>query len=287
MKLIIAKHIGFCSGVKRAIMISRQALKEKAKPVQFLGSIVHNEQVVKSFLKKGVIFKKNIEDIKKGALIIQAHGAPFFKHSLNNNIKIKDATCPLVKKVQLLAQSLEKQAYQIIILGDKNHSEVKGIKGYLKNKSIIIKNVKEAEKIILPKNKRIGLISQTTQSLDNFNKVVKILRKKFKKIKYYNTICPEVQIRQKETKSIIKKADLILLIGSKSSANTKELYRLCQRAKKKICWINSLQELKEQKLDFLPKKREKEKEDSFLLGVISGTSAQNSEIKKIINYLEN
>ena len=272
MKIIPAKNIGFCFGVKRAILIAETSLKEKVRPVQFLGSLVHNENIVEKFLKKGVIFKKKIKEIKPGILIIQAHGFPPFPKNFSNKILIKDATCPLVKKVQILANSLWEQGYQVIILGDKHHSETKGIKGYAKNKAIIVENKKEVEK--LPTLKKIAVVVQTTQDLDNVNEILKVLKRKYKKVKYFNTICPDVLVRQKEAKSIVKKADEILVIGSKFSANTTRLYQISRTSGKPVWRVNSLKELKKQRIN-----------NSIVLGLLSGTSADDSEIKKIKNYL--
>ncbi len=273
MEIISAKNIGFCFGVKRAISITKQTLKEKERPVQFLGSLIHNENVVNGFLKKGVVFKKNIKEIKSGVLIIQTHGIPPFFKKLKVKVAIKDATCPLVKKVQLLAQSLTEKDYQVIIIGEKKHSEVKGIKGYAK-KSIIIENEKEAEKIPFFKNKKVALISQTTQNLKKVRKIFKILKKNNPGIKNFKTVCPEVEKRQKETKQIIKKADQILIIGSKKSANTKRLYEISKKSGKPVYWINSLKELKKEKIN-----------KHASIGLMSGTSANDTEIEKIKNYL--
>lgn len=272
MKIIVAKNIGFCSGVKRAISIVKASLKERVRPVQFLGSLIHNENVVGEFLKKGVIFKKTIKEIKPGVLIIQTHGFPPFSKNFDNKILIKDATCPLVKKVQTLVNSLWKQGYQVVIIGEKHHSETKGIKGYTKNQAIIVENKKDVEK--LPKFKRIAVVIQTTQNLNNVNEISKILKRKYKKVKCFNTLCPEVQVRQKEAKSIAKKANAVLVIGSKSSANTKRLYQISKTSGKPVWWVNSLEELKKQKIN-----------NSIVLGILSGTSADNSEVEKIKNYL--
>jgi len=272
MKIIFAKNIGFCSGVKRAILIAEKALKEKVKPIQFLGSLVHNENIIDKFLKKGVIFKKNLKGTKPGILIIQAHGFSPFPQKFNEKILIRDATCPLVKKVQILANSLWKNGYQVIIIGDKNHSETKGIKGYTKNKAVIVANKKQAKN--LPKFKRVAVVTQTTQDLNNVNEILKVLKRKYKKIKYFNTLCLEVQKRQKETRAIAEKADGMLVIGSKTSANTKRLYQISKNSGKPVWWINSLNEFKKQNI-----------KDSVVLGVVSGTSADNTEVEKIKNYL--
>ncbi len=273
MKIIIAKNIGFCSGVKRAISVTEQALKEKTKPVQFLGSLVHNENIIDKFLKRGVILKKNLKEIKPGILIIQAHGFSPFPKKFDEKILIRDATCPLVKKVQMLANSLWKNSYQVIIIGDKNHSETKGIKGYTKNKAVIVENKEQAKN--LPKFKRVAVVTQTTQNLNNVNEILKVLKRRHKKIKYFNTLCLEVQKRQKETRVIAEKTDGMLVIGSKTSANTKGLYQISKNSGKPVWWVNSLDELKKQNI-----------KDAIVLGVVSGTSADNAEVEKIKNYLK-
>ncbi len=288
MKVIFAKNIGFCSGVKRAVLLAEKSLKKDPKPIQFLGNLVHNEKIIEKFKKRGVGFIKNLKEAK-GTVIIQAHGAPplSFSGKINNaseakhrgetkslrNLLFRDATCPLVKKAQLAAKALYEKGYKVVIIGDRNHSEVKGIKGYAKNKALVVANEIQAKKISY---KKIGVVAQTTQNLDNVNKVLKTLKGKAKELEYLNTLCPEVQKRQDEMKSILlKKVDSVLVIGSKSSANTKRLVEKAKKSKKQIFWVNSLAELKKKNL----------KEIHFL-GVISGTSASNEEIEKIRKYLK-
>lgn len=269
MKVIFAKHIGFCSGVKRAVALAENSLKKDRKPIWFLGELVHNEKVLERFKKRNIRFISNPQEAKFGTLIVQAHGFSSFE---NKKILIRDATCPLVKKVQTLAKTLYKNGYQVIIFGDRNHSETKGINGYTENKSIIVENEKEARK--LPKFKKIGLVSQTTQRKENFNKILKILRKKAQRIKWFNTICPEVDIRQKELDEISAKSDAVLIIGSRLSANTRRLVQIAKKNRKKVFWVNSLNDLKKKKMRGIP-----------VLAVVSGTSAPDWEIEKIKKYL--
>lgn len=281
MKIIKASRLGFCFGVKEAISTTEQVLKEKKYPVQFLGSLVHNELVIERFLRQGIVFIKKPEQIKKGVVIIQAHGFAPFENKLKREIIVKDATCRLVKKVRNLARALESQNYKIIILGDKNHAEIKGIQGYLKYKMIVIKNENRAKKLGFRQNKKIAFISQTTQNTDKFKTISKILKKKYKNIRIINTICPEVQTRQKEAKLIIKQADMILLIGSAFSANTRELYAIVKKEGKPVLFVNSLKQVKQQRACLKNSCNKK----NICLGIISGTSADNSEIKKIIRYI--
>ncbi len=274
MKIIIAKNIGFCSGVKRAILIAEKSLRGDPKPIQFLGSLVHNEKVIEKFKKGGVKFRKNLKGVKAGTLIIQAHGFPPLLPKINKKLLIRDATCPLVKKVQLIANSLYGQGYKVIIIGDKKHSETKGIKGWCENQALIIENENQARK--LARYKKISVVAQTTQNLDKVNQILEILKNKSGKIKYFNTLCPEVQARQKELNSILKKVNGILVIGSRSSANTKRLVEITKKSKKPAWLVNSSEELKRKELNNVSP-----------LGVVSGTSTPDWIIREVINKLKN
>ena len=276
MKVIFAKHIGFCWGVKRAITIAEKSLKKDPKPIQFLGPLVHNEKVIERLKKLGGKFipPSNLESgIKSGTLILRAHGEIVDLKKTEKKIIVRDTTCPLVKNAQLTAQNLFKDGYQVIIIGDKGHPEVKGIKGKVEGKTFVIGNESQAKS--LPKSKKIGVVSQTTQDLNKVNEILKILENKAKKFKWVNTVCPEAVFRQKELSEISKEADGILVIGSRSSANTRRLAEIVKKVKKPIWWINSLAELK--KINF---------KDISSLGVVSGTSAPDWEIKKIKKWLE-
>lgn len=289
MKIIFAKHIGFCSGVKRAIEIAKKSIKKDKKPIGFLGELVHNELVIKKFKKKNVKFISDPKMAKSGTLIIQAHGFPLFSYPSDKKLLIRDATCPLVKKVQMLASFLYNKDYKVIIMGNKNHPEVKGINGYIKNRGVIIENERQIKK--LPKFNKVGVVAQTTQREEKFSQILKILKKRFRKIKYFNTLCPEVTARQNELNKILRKCDGILVIGSRSSANTRRLVEKARIFRKTtthpprpparsarrplVFWINALEKLKKKNLKRVSQ-----------LGVVSGTSTPNWEIKKIKKYLE-
>ena len=271
MKIIVAKNIGFCSGVKRAIQIAERSLEQDQEPVQFLGTIVHNEQVIEKFRKSGVRFLKDLKEALPGTIVVQAHGIPPIKGT-NQSISFRDATCPLVKKTQLLAKELQAEGFQVVIIGDKKHSETKGIKGYAR-KAKIIQNEKQARS--LGRFKKIGVISQTTQNLKTVNDILRILKTKTKNLEFYNTLCSEVLNRQKEMREMSKKADAMLVIGSKTSANTKRLVEIAKKAKKVVWLINTYKELNKKNLSNVK-----------TLGIISGASAPNWEIEKIMKCLQ-
>lgn len=273
MKLIFAKNIGFCSGVKRAVRIAQEALEKDRPPVQFLGSLVHNEKVIEKFKKKGVKFKRSPEEARQGTLIIQAHGFPPLSEKVKKFLNIRDATCPLVKKAQMEAQNFLKKGRQVIIIGDKNHSETKGIKARAGN-AIIIETKKEASELS-SKIKKAGIVAQTTQRPEEVKKIFKAIKKKVPDAVYSDTLCPEVQKRQKEIRKILKNVEGVLVIGSKKSANSTRLFQIAKKTKKPAWQINSLDGAKKIKFGKIPS-----------LGIISGTSAPDWEIDKIKKYLK-
>lgn len=273
MKVIFAKNIGFCPGVKRAVRIAKTSLKQDPKPVQFLGELVHNEKVMEIIEKNGGKILHNTNEIEKGTLIIRAHGEIIDFKKIKKEVVVRDATCPLVKKAHRSAENLLKNGYFVIIIGDKNHPETKGINNSIKNKGIIIEKESEAKK--LPKFKKIGVVSQTTQTQDFVNKILKILKHKTKELKFINTICPGVAQRQKELANILQSSDGILVIGSSTSANTSRLLKAAKENKKPALRVNSLTELKNIKFPKIKR-----------LGVVSGTSTPDWEINKIKKWLQ-
>ncbi|MDI6603111.1 MAG: 4-hydroxy-3-methylbut-2-enyl diphosphate reductase [Patescibacteria group bacterium] len=266
MKIIVAKNIGFCTGVKRALDIARKSLEKDPLPVQFLGGLIHNEEIIKEIKNKGGIFISDPKEAKSGTLVIRAHGTPPLPPL--NNVFIRDATCPLVKRVQEAAKSLFKKGYQVIIIGEKEHAEVKGIRGQIGNKAIVVENELAAKKI--KQFKKIGVVTQTTQNLEKVNRILKILKRKATKIKFVNTLCPQVSLRQEEISQLLKKVDGVLVIGSAKSANTNQLVKIAKISKKPVWLVNSAKEIKKQ--DF---------KGINVLGVISGTSAPDWNIEKI------
>ncbi len=275
MKILFAEHIGFCSGVRRAVKIAMDSLKNDPEPVQFLGEIVHNELVISEVDKKGGETISNFDEAKEGTVVIRAHGLP--PTETPDNIKLRDTTCPLVERAQKTAQRFYKEGYPVIIIGDKEHSEVKGINGYTENSAIIISEIEKAKKLD-PMDKAAAVI-QTTKDHQKAEKMIDILDNKIDDFKWENTICPEVISRQRELEEIFKNSEGILVIGSKKSANTGRLAQMAKDRGKKVWWVNIKKELIEEL-----------KNGGFegieTLGVVSGTSAPDCEVEKIKKYLK-
>ena len=223
MKILMADSYGFCFGVKRAIDI---AMLEAGKgKVSILGNLVHNQQVVDKFNELGILEIDHPEEAE-GTVIITAHGIAdsTLEELKSKGIKVINTTCPFVEKVHNISKQLEKEGHKIIVIGDSGHTEVKGIIGNLKN-PIVIAKPEDIEQ--LPHLEKAAVVSQTTQEEENFNLITKELKKQVDQLIIKNTICPATAERQKAAKELSKKADLMIIIGGRKSANTKRLFEIC------------------------------------------------------------
>lgn len=247
MEIEIAKNAGFCFGVKRALALIKDNVKKIKKPISMYGHLVHNEEVIKRLLAKGIKIIDNLEKIKRGTLIITAHGiSPKIKEKLlkQQGLNLVDTTCPKVLLVQNIAKLLHKQSKQVLIFGDVDHQEVKGIKGAADDRAIVFSSEKEFKKINLDQKKKYGLVVQTTKDFEEFKKLEKKIKEKIKDIKIFNTICQATRQRQSEVRKLAKKHDLVLIVGSRTSANTTRLYEISQSINPDTYFVRTSQELK-------------------------------------------
>jgi 4-hydroxy-3-methylbut-2-enyl diphosphate reductase len=243
VEVLVAKKAGFCYGVKRALELVYSALKESQEHLYSLGPLIHNSQVVKDLERNGLKILADINEVKNGTLVIRSHGVPpqVLAEAQNKGINILDATCPTVRKVQEYAKTLKEEGYQVVIIGDKGHPEVEGIKGYGGEKAIIIRSKAEISQHII--QERIGVVAQTTQTWVNFILVLTELVKAAKEIKVFNTLCPSTEARYKESIELAQKVDAILVIGGESSANTARLTHLCRQVQPHTFQIEEADEI--------------------------------------------
>ncbi|MCK5451341.1 MAG: 4-hydroxy-3-methylbut-2-enyl diphosphate reductase [Candidatus Omnitrophica bacterium] len=243
MKITIAKSSGFCFGVRLAIEKAKM-LTQSGRTVHILGDIVHNNFVVQDLKNRGIKKIFDIKPVKNSTLIIRAHGAPkkTFEKARKCGYKITDATCPKVKDIYKIAKRLEKNN-KILIIGDKDHDEVKGIIGQLKKRPIVIENAHDINSERFKKIKKAAVITQSTQTIDNIQSIMTRLSEIISTVKLYDTTCWTTSVKQKEITLLPKKNDLILIIGSKTSANTKHLYEMSKKINKKTYWIDSAKDL--------------------------------------------
>ena len=226
MEIFLAEYLGFCYGVKRAIKIARENADGKSCT---LGPIIHNPQMVDRLKSEGVGVVENLADLKEGTIIIRSHGVgpQVYEDAENINLKVVDATCPFVKKAQLSAKKLVEEGYQVVIIGEKNHPEVKSIFEWSDKKAIILETEEEAKQ--LSSCQKLGIVSQTTVSGERFRKIVEQLLEKSSEIKILRTICTATDQRQAAALELAQKVDVMLVIGGKNSANTTRLAQLCKK----------------------------------------------------------
>ncbi len=224
IKVTTAKRAGFCFGVKRAVDMAFEAAK-KNECVHTLGPIIHNPQVIEKLKSEGVLPVETIDNRKIKTLIIRTHGVSkdISEKLANKKYEVLDATCPFVKKAQRYAGLLRKEGYQVVIIGDKEHPEVKGLISYAGEDAIVVNKTDP-----LPKLKsRVGVVVQTTQPVSVLRDFVASAMDMVKELKVFNTICNSTALRLKETREIAKGVDVVIVVGGKNSANTTQLANFC------------------------------------------------------------
>lgn len=228
MKVIVAKKCGFCHGVENAIKMAEKELAEKGS-IYSLGAIIHNRDVVEQLAEKGLKTVNSVDEVQSGTVLIRSHGAApeQIEKLRTKGINIVDATCVLVKRVQRIAAELEKQGYTVIIIGDKNHPEVQAVVGCAGN-VIVIGDESDLHK--LPSKGKLGIVCQTTQSLEHFGRMLSaITQHGFAELKVINTLCKEAIKRQEAAVELCKKVDIMFVLGGLESANTHKLAELCKK----------------------------------------------------------
>ena len=248
MKVTTAKTAGFCFGVKRAVdQVNRQILSGE-KPVYTYGPIIHNEQVVRSLAEKGVRVidgEEELEQIREGTVIIRSHGVSrrLQEKMESTGVKVIDATCPFVKKIHRIVEESGREGMAVVIAGDPEHPEVKGICGWAEGPCYVVRNTEEMKALRLPEGLKAVLVAQTTFNAGKFEDIVEI----FKKTVYYgtiiNTVCSATDERQTEAREIARQVDAMIVIGGRHSSNTRKLYEICSCECKNTYFTETLVDL--------------------------------------------
>lgn len=242
---MVAEKCGFCHGVRNAISVAEKTLAEQRGKgaVYSLGPIIHNKDEVERLAKAGLRTVESIEEIDSGTVIIRSHGAaPAQMARLREKgVTIVDATCILVKRVQRIAEELEKDGYQVVIVGEENHPEVQAVMGCAKDVVVI---ADESDLAKLPGNARLGIVSQTTQGPENFGDMLGAIgRGSFSELRVINTLCQEAIKRQESAVQLCKKVDVMFVLGGLESANTRRLAELCKKHNSETFYLQNWKEL--------------------------------------------
>lgn len=244
MKLVIAKHAGFCFGVKRATLIAFEKVAGSVdKNTCTLGPIIHSPQVVSRLEAKGVRAVDSLAEIDSGVVILRSHGvtATEIREAHAKGLEVIDATCPFVKKAQNYVKMLSDEGYDLVVVGDRNHPEVAGIVSYAGKEVQVVASAAEAD--ALPKTNRLGVVAQTTLSSETFAAVVRSCLRRAQELRVFNTICDATSVRQEEATVIASEVDCMVVIGGFNSANTKRLAELCREIQPNTYHIETADQL--------------------------------------------
>jgi 4-hydroxy-3-methylbut-2-enyl diphosphate reductase len=227
-KIFLLKPRGFCAGVVRAIDVVKIALDLYGPPVYVRKEIVHNKHVVDELRQAGAIFVEEVEEVPSGArAIFSAHGvAPSVRHDARQrNLEVIDATCPLVTKVHLEAVKFARDGFSIVLIGHKDHDEVIGTLGEVPDRTFLVETVDDVDKLVLPDPDRVCYLTQTTLSLDETRDIMVRLKERFPAIQAppAQDICYATENRQMAVKAVAMESDLLLVVGSNNSSNSKRL----------------------------------------------------------------
>jgi len=242
-----AKIQGFCFGVAITVKKAEEAIAERSD-VTTLGHVVHNPQMVESLEARGLKNAHAVDEVDSGALFVRAHGLPVevLDTAKTKGLEIIDATCPMVTKIHVQAEKLKADGYKIIVVGDPKHPEVKGTLSHVPG-AWCIETVEDVEK--LPKGSRIGVVVQSTYSRERFTDIVKALSSKYYEVRAVNTICTDTNNRQSEALRLAKEVEVMVVVGGKTSANTKHLAELAEHQGARSYHIEGASELLPQWFD--------------------------------------
>lgn len=273
MQIILADHMGFCHGVKRAV-----DLAEKSGDGSYtLGPLIHNPQMVAKLQGQGIKKVDSLYGIKPNSKVVfRSHGEPPINYQVaqNRSLEIVDATCPHVKKAQKAAQELSQQGFDVVIIGEANHPEVVSIKAWAGSNVVVVENGQDIEK--LPKDKRYGIVVQTTCTEELFQKLSKLIEAKASEFKVMRTICNATHERQQAAISLAKKVDTMIVIGGKNSSNTKKLAKVVLAHCPNAIFIETADELT---VDML--------KGSEKIGITAGASTPDWLVEEVIEKMEN
>ncbi len=266
MRIKLAKHTGFCAGVKRAISITERTLARSKREVYCLGAIIHNAQVMQKLKSRELTQVSSPADVPTGSvLILPSHGSPQYIRTAakKRGITLIDVMCPYVASVHAICKKIRKDGMKLVIVGDKDHPEVRALVDLAPDASIISDSAQIEKDCFAGQD--VGVISQTTQSREKFFALIgELLGKnpRLKSIHIFNTICLDTSCRQEEVRELAGSVDCLLVIGSKSSANTNRLYNIGRRINRRTYLVESADSPVFAKLG-----------EKGVFGIISGASA--------------
>jgi 4-hydroxy-3-methylbut-2-en-1-yl diphosphate reductase len=273
MKIEIAQHCGFCTGVKNAVQLAHDSLKHQGK-IAVLGDLVHNKVVMDKLKDEGLVFVDSLEGVGDMPLLLRAHGTDvnLIHAAKEMGLNIIDATCPLVREIHKHARELEEEGRQVIVIGDRDHDEVLGIVSRLHDPCII----ESPEDLCSCKLKqRTGVVIQSTQRIENVQNILPLLLTRSRDCRIITTICEPTRRNQTEILSLAQNNDCVLVIGDPASANSKRLYEVARSLNENAFMVADKEEINIARL-----------RGCTSIGITAGASTPGRLIEEIVTYIK-
>ncbi|MEP7352172.1 MAG: 4-hydroxy-3-methylbut-2-enyl diphosphate reductase [Acidobacteriota bacterium] len=279
-KIILLRPRGFCAGVVRAIDVVKIALSAYGAPIYVRKEIVHNRHVVDELRAAGAIFVEELTEVPMGErAIFSAHGvAPSVRQEAKDrNLKVIDATCPLVTKVHVEAVKFARKGFTIVLIGHKDHDEVTGTLGEAPDVTVLVSNVDDVDQLQLKDPEKVGFITQTTLSLDETQDIVARLRERFPKIQgpAAQDICYATENRQVAVKAVAPLCETLLVVGSQNSSNSRRLVEVCEQLNVPAYLVDDLTEVRPEWLEKIQ-----------TVAVTAGASAPENLVEQLVQFLQ-
>ena len=279
MNVELAKTAGFCFGVKRAVDTVYQQIEQyRGEKIFTYGPIIHNEEVIKDLRSHGVEVLNDEEELKTAdadVVVIRSHGVAKYIYDImeERGITCVDATCPFVKKIHKIVAEKSAEGAYIVIVGNGEHPEVQGIRGWAGERVTVVQTPEDAERFELPdKDQKVCIVAQTTFNYNKFKELVEIISKKRYDIVVLNTICNATKERQTEARQIAARVDAMVVIGDKRSSNTQKLFEICKEECLNTYYIQTLDDLDINQLRSVES-----------VGITAGASTPNKIIEEVQN----
>jgi 4-hydroxy-3-methylbut-2-enyl diphosphate reductase len=243
MEIIVAAESGLCYGVKRALTLARRTRRVKTGKVTTLGDLIHNPRVVADLAAEGIGSTASPEGVREGTVIIRSHGVSpeVYRRIRRRKIDVVDATCPIVKKIQRLAEALARKGREIVIVGHREHPETQGLLGYSRGRGVVVED--EAQARELPSRRARAVLAQSTHDLESFERVAAALVERTRELTVYNTICDSTRTRQRSTAELAGRVDTLFIVGGRRSSNTARLYELSRRILPRTYFVENARQI--------------------------------------------
>ncbi len=277
MEINTARTAGLCFGVEKAVNGVLGLIDNGTENICTLGPVIHNNQLIRYLESKGARVIGSLDEADcHSFIVIRAHGVPpeIYDELALKKLQYIDTTCPHVKKIHDLVKSKKDAGYKIIIAGDKEHPEVRGINGWCGNTAVVLKTADEAAGASFDPNDKYCIVAQTTITRDRWNEIIPVIEKKLNNLEKFDTICSATEKRLKEAVKLARNSDIFLVVGSGESSNTQKLYEMCTRYCDKVYLIESSEDLKKIKID--PASR---------VGVTAGASTPAWVIREVVDNM--